>query len=147
MSRLITFLLLSVTSWLTVAASGPLAVEALFYGRFRTDSRVTETTISGSSLADYNLTFYKSLTFVGAPDLIPAVEKAVTRDGAGAGNREVSYQDGHLYYGFYALPSRDNLKRYIFYLNRASKSATGKVILIYVEGHADINQIKRMLKK
>lgn len=138
---------MALTSWLTVAASGPLAVESLFDGRFRTDPRVTETIISGTSLADYNLSSYKSLTFTGAPELTPDVEKAVTRDGATARDREVSYQDGHLYYGFYALPPRNNLKRYIFYLNRASKSTTGKVILIYVEGHADINQIKRMLKK
>lgn len=138
---------MSLTSWLTVAASDPLAVESLFDGRFRSDPRVTETVITGNSLADYLLTSYKSLTFTGAPDLTPAVEKAVTHDGATARDREVSYQEGHLYYGFYALPPRNNLKRYIFYLNRASKSTAGKVILIYVEGHADINQIKRMLKK
>ena len=149
MSRLITLITLAVLSCLTMAAGDTLEIDALFDGRFRADPRVTETIITGNSLAEYNLSTYRSLTLKGTPELTTDIEKAVIRDGARATDREVSFKNGQLHYGFYALPPRNNLRRYIFYLNRqpSQPNQSGKVILIYVDGKADINQIKRMLKK
>ena len=79
------------------------------------------------------------------PEAAADIEPLVTRDASKAIDREVSYRDGGLYYGFYQLKPRSGLQRYLFYLNQ-NRNGGNKIILIYLEGHASRDKIKEMLK-
>ena len=68
------------------------------------------------------------------------------RDGADALSREVQFRDGRLFYGFYRLRRHNDLNRYIFFLNQLAAGGN-KVILIYLEGSASPEQVKKMLKQ
>ena len=73
------------------------------------------------------------------------IERSVKQDGAHAISREVQFKDKRLYYGFYELPDRDGSNRYLFYLNQLAAGGN-KVIVIYMEGSASLEQVKKMLK-
>ena len=79
------------------------------------------------------------------PEEAAKIEPLVTRDGAKAIDREVSYRDGGLYYGFYQLQCRGVKQCYLFYLNQ-NRAKGNKIIIIYLEGFASPDKIKSMLK-
>lgn len=145
----ILLLLMALVAAATAVADGRgdrLETLKLFDRAMQSDPRVVMVTIAGSGLRDYDLDLYRSLTAVSAPDVAARMEKAVQHDGTHAREREVAYRDGRLYYGFYVLDPRNLARRYIFYLNRGLAGGK-KAMVIYMEGDATVNQIKRMLKK
>ncbi|MBJ2166998.1 MAG: hypothetical protein JFR24_03890 [Muribaculaceae bacterium] len=123
-----------------------LAVEHLFHGMFHDYPNATETLINGGDIKRHKLSLYRSLT-LSAPDAadIQGIERSVKQDGAHAISREVQFKDKRLYYGFYELPDRDGSNRYLFYLNQLAAGGN-KVIVIYMEGSASLEQVKKMLK-
>ena len=127
-------------------AQDGLNINSLFDGRYRANPAASETIIQGSRLSRYDLKNYHALTLTGVPDAAYEIERLVSKDGAKALSREVSYKQGRLYYGFYRLASHNGLRRYLFYLNQHLKGGN-KIILIYLDGDADTEAIKRMLKK
>lgn len=131
---------------LAAAAQKGLSVASVFDGRYRDDPNARETVISGGALARHKIDLYRSLTFL-SPDAATAseVEKVVRQDGARATAREVQYKDGNLFYGFYTLTRKNNKNRYILYLNQLA-SGGDKIIVIYLEGAATGEQVKKMLK-
>ena len=76
---------------------------------------------------------------------IALVERAVKQDGARATDREVQLRGGRLYYGFYALPRHNSKNRYLLYLNQLAAGGD-KLLVIYLEGYATAEQVKKMLK-
>ena len=77
------------------------------------------------------------------------IENLVVKDGAKAIDKEVEYRNGQLYYGFYTLPKYKRSNRYIFFLNQnlARKSPKNVVTLIYMEGEASAERIKKLIRK
>lgn len=141
--HLIVLLAIASTMW----PQEGLQVNSLFDGRYRDNPAASETILSGSALSDYELQRYHGLTLSGTPDAADKIEPIVTRDGATAINREVSYRSGRLYYGFYQLPRRNGLNRYLFYINQhVGKSGGDNIVIIYLEGKARRETIMKMLK-
>ena len=143
----ILFLMLLLAAAIPAAAQEGLAVGALFDGRYRDIPDARETIISGGQLKKHKLSTYRSITLTDADnESADAIERAVRRDGADALSREVQFRDGRLFYGFYRLRRHNDLNRYIFFLNQLAAGGN-KVILIYLEGSASPEQVKKMLKQ
>lgn len=145
MKRLIAILMLMCAGTSAMLAQDKLNVGELFDGRYHDEPRASETQITGDRLAKYSLTLYRSLTLTDMPEAAAIIAPLVIRDAAKAVDREVSYRDGGLYYGFYQLQPRHSVERYLFYLNQ-NLNKGNKIILIYLEGSASREKIKAMLK-
>jgi len=136
------------TSMAAMAQEG-LNINRLFDGRFKKATGATEIIVTGHQAREIGLTVYHSLsvTDMGQAELI---ESLVAKDGARAIDKEVEYRNGQLYYGFYSMKKkkREN-NRYIFYLNQnlARKSPKNTVTLIYMEGSANAEKIKKLIRK
>lgn len=122
-----------------------LAINELFGKRYTDDKQAIVTSIKGSTLEPYDLSRYKSLTVNNRPVEAKTIEPILAKDAAIAIDSETSYRDGQLYYAFYSLPRIDSENRYIFYLNQ-SLAGKDKIILMYLQGYASANQVKKMLK-
>lgn len=147
MKRLLLTACLTIAAIAAAMAQKGLNINNLFDGRYTDNDRVAETFVEGGALTDYNVDLYHSLTLTDQPDQAAAIEALVKRDGVKATDREVSYRDGGLYYAFYELTPRNLIaKRYIFYLNQ-HRGSGNKIILIYIEGSASRDKIKKMLKQ
>ncbi|MCM1503783.1 MAG: DUF6108 family protein [Muribaculum sp.] len=149
--RLQILALLVTFAWIPSLAQSELNISKLFDGQFRDDKNAVETIITGDPLYEYYLDYYHSLSFSKEPDKVALIEPLVTKDGAEAIDKEVSYRGGKLYYAFYTFPplkkngiSKSN--RYLFYLNQYAVGRDG-VTLIYMSGEATRKQVKKMLKK
>ncbi|MDE6279320.1 MAG: hypothetical protein K2M05_05045, partial [Paramuribaculum sp.] len=59
--------------------------------------------------------------------------------------KEVSYKNGQLYFGFYAMGGSENRKRYLFYLNRRAIGKR-KSTLIYIEGNLSESEVKALIE-
>lgn len=145
MKHLVTLLMLWAIGASATLAQEKLNIGALFDGRYHGDARASETMIEGDKLSKYSLTLYRSLTLTDMPEAAATIEPLVTRDASKAVDREVSYRDGGLYYGFYQLKPRGPKNCYLFYLNQ-NRNGGNKIILIYLEGTASRDKIKKMLK-
>lgn len=122
-----------------------LKINQAFDGRYRDNPAVQEVFITGSQLRGYGLSLYHSLTIQGMPEEAKALEKMVVNDGKNAVDKEIVYRDGGLYYGFYQFDAKFDGYRYIFYLDQ-NRTGGNKTILIYMEGVASPEVIKKMLK-
>lgn len=143
--RHLVILCIVLMSALGVSAQKGLNINELFDGRYRDNKAATETIIKGETLRKYSLDTYHALTLTAMPEAAQEIERLVTKDGAGALSREVSYRQGHLYFGFYRLPNSNDNRRYLFYLNQ-NLNKGNKIILIYLDGLADTETVKKMLK-
>lgn len=146
MKRYLSILLLTITATLASYAQEDFSINRLFDGRYRNNPSATETVMKGGALKEYDVSLYHSITLNGIPSETREIERLVTRDGASAVEKEVSYRKGALYYGFYEFPMLHGKHRYIFYLNQYASGSGDKVILIYLEGAAQRDKIKKLLK-
>ena len=65
-----------------------------------------------------------------------------------ASYHESGTKSGHLYYGIYQFPIRDGRNRYLFYRNNTlSKNSEPSLTLIYMEGTATLETLKRTFSK
>lgn len=121
---------------------------SLFEGKFKKSAGVTEVIVTGEKANEIGLTVYHSLSVTdkGRAELI---ESMVTKDGVQAIDKEVEYRNGQLYYGFYTMKKNKRNNRYIFFLNQnlARKAPKNLVTLIYMEGPADSERIKKLIRK
>lgn len=145
MKYFISLLMLWAIGTSATLAQDRLNIGALFDGRYHDEPRASETLIEGDKLNKYSLSLYRSLTLTDMPEAAADIVPLVTKDAAKAVDREVSYRDGGLYYGFYQLKPRRANNCYLFYLNQY-KNGGNKIILIYLEGTASRDKIKEMLK-
>lgn len=140
------FLTLMLLATFAAMARRPQCDEQVFGGRFHDVAAASETIVTGSALEPYTLTIYKGLTITDAPAYGSMLEEFVEADLAAAIDRETVYRSGHLYYAFLSLPQSSKLNRYVLYLNQ-TLAGGNRIILIYMEGQADADLIKKMLKK
>ena len=130
---------------LQAVAQAGLHIAPYFDGRFDNNKRVVTLYATGKSLKEFHLTLYRSLTFEGQMAAVNQIEKAVAMDAKQAIEQETGHKEGQLVYAFYCLPPRSKKNdqvRYIFFRRTKTKS-----ILVYMEGYATLDEIKKMFTK
>lgn len=128
------------------SAQTDLAIIQVMESSFKDDPSATRTLIKGGRLEKYDLSLYHGVTIENREAVVAEIEPIVLKDATKAVSREVNYRNGHLYYGFFRFKRRKSgTNRYLFYLNDYLKGGN-KLILIYMEGFATPDEIKKMLK-
>ncbi len=147
MKRITIILTCLLTTMAAMAQTG-LNINRLFDGRYKKAAGATEIIVTGVQAREIGLTVYHSLS-VTDKNQAELVEAMVVKDGAQAVDKEVEYRNGQLYYGFYTMKKGKRDNRYIFYLNQnlARKSPKNIVTLIYMEGFASQEEIKKLIRK
>jgi hypothetical protein len=112
-------------------------------------ARVEAVHLTGTRLADYNMTLYRSFSISDNEAFASEMERAVKADGERAVGKETAYVGSKLYYAFFALPpTGKGLNRYIFFKNESvAKKGRNVATLIYIEGTASAKQLEKMFKK
>lgn len=149
MKRISLIIIIGIVATMPALAQSGLHINTLFDGRFKKDLHATELIVTGAGARDINLKVYHSLK-VTEKSQQNLVESLVVKDGVKAVDKEVEYRNGQLYYGFYTLPAtKSGDHRYIFFLNQnlAHNSPKNMVTLIYMEGKATPEQIKKLIRK
>ena len=135
------------TSMAAMAQKG-LNINRLFDGRYKKAAGATEIIVTGRQAHEIGLTIYHSVSVTDKTQA-EIIENLVVKDGVQAVDKEVEYRNGQLYYGFYTMPRYKHGNRYIFFLNQnlARKSPKNVVTLIYMEGDASAEKIKKLIRK
>jgi len=148
MKRTTIIILACMLTTMAAMAQTGLNINHLFDGRYKKAAGATEIIVTGSQAHEIGLTIYHSIS-VTEKAQAEIIENLVVKDGAKAIDKEVEYRNGQLYYGFYTLPKYKRSNRYIFFLNQnlARKSPKNVVTLIYMEGEASAERIKKLIRK
>ena len=148
MKRITIIILTCLLTTIAAMAQTGLNINRLFDGRYKKAAGATEIIVTGVQAREIGLTVYHSLS-VTEKNQAELVEAMVVKDGAQAVDKEVEYRNGQLYYGFYTMKKGKRDNRYIFYLNQnlARKSPKNIVTLIYMEGFASQEEIKKLIRK
>lgn len=109
----------------------------------------TKVHLSGASIEGYHLSLFKSLTVQTSDKTSLMIEASIEKDVKDAFCHESNHTNGRLYYGLYQLSStKKGINRYIFYRNNALKKGNdNNITLIYMEGRADIKQLRKTFTK
>ncbi|MCF0235407.1 MAG: hypothetical protein HUK09_01585 [Bacteroidaceae bacterium] len=146
MSRILIFLLLMAA--LPAAAQNGLNVSPVFERYAAGKKQVNAITLKGDKVANYQLSLFRSITYPAQYNEAWNVEKLIQLDAKAAINQESAMKNGQLYYGFFQLPARGGVNRYLFYRNNSlQRNSSATAILIYMEGTASIDQLKRTFGK
>lgn len=130
-----------------VWAQDGLNISRLFDGRYKQETNAIEVLVKGRKLEPYKLTLFRSLTVKNSPEEFQQIEELVTRDGRQALDKETGMIGGKLYYGFYRLPPKNERYRYLFFRNSSlRKVESDEVTVVYMEGYATLEELKRMFK-
>jgi len=137
MKKLLTLILLSLSSHIGLWAQKGLAIQAAF-DEMAVKKNATEVVMSGKRLKNFHLSFFHSLE-IKNPSTADhqRLSSLVKIDAAQAVTREESSE-----HKFYELPQRKGNHSYILYRN-SGQSLT----LIYIEGKASLKQIKQYFQK
>ena len=148
MKRITTIMMICMLFASTAMAQVGLNINRLFDGRYKKAAGATEIIVTGVQAREIGLTVYHSLSLTDK-NQAELVEGLVVKDGVQAVDKEVEYRNGQLYYGFYTMKKSKRDNRYIFYLNQnlARKSPKHIVTLIYMEGLASPDEIKKLISK
>ena len=148
MKRTTIIILACMLTTMAAMAQTGLNINHLFDGRYKKAAGATEIIVTGSQAHEIGLTVYHSVSVTDKTQA-EIIENLVVKDGAQAIDKEVEYRNGQLYYGFYTMKKMKRDNRYIFYLNQnlARKSPKNVVTLIYMEGRASANEIKKLIRK
>lgn len=107
-------------------------------------SQVSE--ISGDILKDYHLNYYHGLTLPYDKSTHKYAVSLIEQDARQAQDVEKSYRNGNLSFCMLSFEGKGNTNRYlIFYSNPTSKKPV--LTLVYAEGKASGDDIRRMLKR
>ena len=130
---------------LNAAATTPASLAQLFDGTYQKKNHATETIITGAPLKPYSLSTFHSLAVTEDPLLALPLEKAAVADGAHALWKETVNKGGRMESGVYELKPQGKNRRYVLYLN-SFLSGGNEAIIIYLEGKATPQQIKKLIK-
>ena len=148
MKRITTIILTCLLTTMAAVAQKGLNIDRLFDGRFKNAAGATEIIVTGSQAQEIGLTVYHSVSVTDKAQA-EIIENLVAKDGSQAVEKEVEYRNGQLYYGFYTMQTLKRKNRFIFFLNQnlARKSPKNNVTLIYMEGQASAEKIKKLIKR
>ena len=126
-----------------MAQSG-LKVSKLFDGKYAKQSDAVVAYITGEALGGYNLTLYRSISLTCDATDAAEIEKWVVSDGAKAIDKETVLRGGSLRYGFFVLQPRS----VNFFVGKEADKGSGKrkITVVYIEGEASQEQIKKLIK-
>ena len=112
------------------------------FGRYAVWENVTEVQMSGKVLKAYRLNIFHSLE-IRQPlaSTVADIEQQVRADARTAICHEQNEQDGRLRYGLYELKTKKKYA-YIFYRN-----SDDRLTLIYLQGPATVDELRRFFKK
>jgi hypothetical protein len=130
---------------MAVEAQTGLNVAPFFDGRFNHSRQVVTLLVKGKPLKAYKLEVYRSMTFEADMPVVENIEQAVIADSKMATDKETGYKNGRLLYGFYCFSpgnSKKKVLRYLFYRRNENKA-----YIIYMEGNASMEELKRMFMK
>jgi hypothetical protein len=148
MKRATIIILTCLLTTIAAMAQNGLNINRLFDGRYKKAAGATEIIVTGVQAREIGLTVYHSISVTDKTQA-EIIENLVVKDGAQAVDKEVEYRSGQLYYGFYTMKKSKRDNRYIFYLNQnlARKAPKNVVTLIYMEGSASADKIKKLIRK
>lgn len=148
MKRITIIILTCLLTTMAAMAQKGLNINRLFDGRYKKAPGATEIIVTGSQAREIGLSIYHSVSVTDKTQA-EIIENLVVKDGVQAIDKEVEYRNGQLYYGFYTMSKQKSSNRYIFFLNQnlARKSPKSIVTLIYMEGRANANKIKKLIRK
>ncbi len=148
MKRITIIILACLMATMAAMAQSGLNINRLFDGRYKKAAGATEIIVTGSQAREFGLTVYHSVSVTDKTQA-EIIESLVVKDGAQSIDKEVEYRNGQLYYGFYTMPKSKRSNRFIFFLNQnlARKSPKNVVTLIYMEGGASADKIKKLIRK
>lgn len=146
MRRIFIFLIGIISISLSSFAQKGLNVEPYFSDSFVETSGVTLVSLNYRPEENSGMRKYRSISVVDQPQLADRIKGAVMKDGASSKSKEVSFKDGELYFGFYAMGGRGASRRYLLFLNRRPKGVE-KTTLIYIEGDLDELAVKSIINK
>lgn len=148
MKRITIIILTCLLTTMAAMAQKGLNINRLFDGRYKKAPGATEIFVTGSQAREIGLSIYHSVSVTDKTQA-EIIENLVVKDGVQAIDKEVEYRNGQLYYGFYTMSKQKSSNRYIFFLNQnlARKSPKSIVTLIYMEGRANADKIKKLIRK
>lgn len=148
MKRITIIILTCLLTTMAAMAQKGLNINRLFDGRYKKAAGATEIIVTGSQAREIGLDIYHSVSVTDKTQA-EIIENLVVKDGTKAIDKEVEYRNGQLYYGFYTMSKQRSSNRYIFFLNQnlARKSPKSIVTLIYMEGRANADKIKKLIRK
>lgn len=142
------FLFLMLLATNAALAQNGLHVESYFTATAAATEGMNTIRLSGKKVSSYGLSLFHSVTLKASKDKNHDLEKKVLKDARNAIFSEAGTKDGRLYYGFYRLPSTEKKNRYLFYRNNALRNnADDTLIVIYMEGSASIEELKKTFGK
>lgn len=150
MPRRILLLVWAFTLSLALWAQKGLHVAQLFDGRYHKRKDATEVLMKGRQLSAYKLSLFRSLTLGPQSGNASVIEPLVKADGRSAIDKELTTRGGRLAVAFYQLPSVGKTRRYLYYSNAgaaAGAAQASQITLIYMEGTATLDELKRSFKK
>lgn len=137
---------------LTAFAQQGLNIEQYFNDEYLSQNGISSVNISGSQLKRLNgdISLYRSITIENDTSEADGMERAVKKDGVQAVSRTVSINDGHVAFGFYALPPIRNVNRFIIFM-RARKHddeapSNTRADLFYIEGKVSSDELSRIIR-
>lgn len=135
--------ILSLLCWpALLSAQSDLAIQEAFR-KYGVRSDATEVLIEGRRLKPYHLSRFHSLEIKSPPPAcVKAIEEMVLTDTQHSLHSEGRLGQGANGSAFFEIPCRKHLHAYIFY--RLSEQ---KLALIYIEGQADLKELKLNFKK
>ncbi|MBQ8521994.1 MAG: hypothetical protein IJ456_11640 [Bacteroides sp.] len=147
MKRLIVGIMMTLAFVCEGRAQEGLHIAGLFDGRYKRSDNAIEVTIKGKELKPYRLTYFRSLTIKESPADFERMERLVKEDAREAVDKETGHIGERLYYGFYCLPPRKGVMRYLFYRNSSLRKVEPcEATLIYMEGNVSLEELKEMFK-
>lgn len=150
--RIISAAIVTMMSLAALAQQG-LNIERFFGDEYLSRSGISSVNVSGSQLKqlDGNITLYHSITVENDSTEADAIERAVKKDGVQAVSRTVSINDGHVVFGFYALPPTKSGNRFIIFIRNDNKPdgetpAKIRADLFYIEGKTSAEELNRIIR-
>lgn len=133
------------TIWSVAVAQEGLKIARFFDETYSSQPQVSSVTLSGDKIKGNDLSLYRSVTVTESSEA-ENIAAAVKTDGVKASQKEISYINGKLGFGFLTLPPANKRNRYILFLNTFLNGGD-KALLIYMEGKATPDKINAMLAK
>lgn len=130
------------TLWCTIACAQTDCHIGPVFGRYAVWENATEVQMSGKALKAYRLKVFHSLEIrQPAASTVADIEQQVRADARTAVCHEQDERDGHLRYGLYELKAK---KKYVYIFYRNSDD---RLTLIYLQGPATVDELRRFFKK
>lgn len=118
----------------------------VFQGKVVPDKLMVVTEVRGNSLATYKLDYYRGISFQVERELAEKVAESVETDAARAASAETEKVGGLLTYALIQPQASGRSNRYLCYQARPV-GQHWKVTLLYLEGPATLDDLRKMFEK